>query len=287
MSSTRYAGKVVWVTGGGSGLGRSMAIAFAQEGARVCVIGRRQEALDETAQVIAQQGGSAFGLACDVRDAARVEEVAAEIVRRTGRIDVLVNNAAGNFVAPSEKLSPNGFKAVVDIVLNGTFHCTRAAFDALRESRGNILNIIATYAWSGEPGALHSACAKAGVLAMTRTLAAEWGGFGIRVNAIAPGPIHTEGTDKNLWSVADPSTGSGQANDAALIEQVPLGRLGTPDDISRAALWICSVDAGWVSGAALPVDGAHWLHGGTLNFRSAYDRLMSGQPLAGPATEKA
>lgn len=273
--SGRFAGKTVWLTGGGSGLGRSMAVAFAREGATVCVIGRRREALDETADLIGREGGKAFGLACDVRDPARVQEVVAAILDRTGRLDVLVNNAAGNFIAPSENLSPNGFKSVVDIVLNGTFHCTRYAFEALRDSRGSILNIIATYAWSGEPGALHSACAKAGVLAMTRTLAAEWGSFGIRVNALAPGPIHTEGTDKNLWSIADV--------EKHVQAQVPLGRLGTPDDISRAALWLCSSDAEWVSGAALPVDGAHWLHGGTLNFRAAYDRLTAGQG----ATEKA
>lgn len=274
MNNGRYAGKTVWLTGGGSGLGRSMASAFARDGATVCVIGRRQEALDETIDLIAREGGNAFGFACDVRDPAKVEEVVAQIIEKTGRLDVLVNNAAGNFITPSEKLSPNGFKSVVDIVLNGTFHCTKYAFEPLRASRGNILNIIATYAWSGEPGALHSACAKAGVLAMTRTLAAEWGQFGIRVNAIAPGPIHTEGTDKNLWSVADV--------EKHVQAQVPLGRLGTPEDVSRAALWLCSADAEWVSGAALPVDGAHWLHGGTLNFRKAYDRLTSGQG----ATEK-
>lgn len=273
--SGRFAGKTVWLTGGGSGLGRSMSVAFAREGATVCVIGRRQEALGETADLIVREGGKAFGLACDVRDPARVQEVVATILDRTGRLDVLVNNAAGNFIVPSENLSPNGFKSVVDIVLNGTFHCTRYAFEALRDSRGCILNIIATYAWSGEPGALHSACAKAGVLAMTRTLAAEWGPFGIRVNALAPGPIHTEGTDKNLWSVADV--------EKHVQAQVPLGRLGTPDDVSRAALWLCSSDAEWVSGAALPVDGAHWLHGGTLNFRAAYDRLTAGRG----ATEKA
>jgi NAD(P)-dependent dehydrogenase (short-subunit alcohol dehydrogenase family) len=264
LSASRYAGKTVWVTGGGSGLGRAMAAAFAAEGATVCVIGRRIDALEETVQRIAGEGGSAFALQCDVRDAARVEEVAGEIVSRTGRLDVLVNNATGNFIAPSEKLSPNGFKSVVDIVLNGTFHCTRFAFDALSRSHGAILNIIATYAWSGEPGALHSACAKAGVLAMTRTLAAEWGQFGIRVNAVAPGPIHTEGTDKNLWSIA--------GVEKHVLGQVPLRRLGTPGDISRAALWLCSNEANWVSGAALPVDGAHWLHGGTLNFRGAMEK---------------
>lgn len=236
-----------------------MALAYAREGASVCVIGRRQEALDET---VAQMGFG-FGISCDVREPQRVQEVVQEILARTGRLDVLVNNAAGNFISPSEKLSPNGFKSVVDIVLNGTFNCTRYAFEALRESRGAILNIIATYAWTGEPGAVHSACAKAGVLAMTRTLAAEWGPFGIRVNAIAPGPIHTEGTDKNLWSVADV--------EKAVASQVPLGRLGEPDDVARAALWLCSPDANWISGAALPVDGAHWLHGGTLNFRAAFE----------------
>ncbi len=176
-----------------------MALAFAREGAHVCVIGRRQEKLDETCGLIEKEGGKAFGLSADVRDPARIEAVMKEIVERTGRIDVLVNNAAGNFVAPSEELSPNGFKSVIDIVLLGTFYCTRFAFSALNESKGAILNIIAAYAWSGEPGAVHSASAKAGVLAMTRTLAAEWGRYGIRANAIAPGPIHTEGTDKNLW----------------------------------------------------------------------------------------
>ncbi|HUY40567.1 MAG TPA: SDR family oxidoreductase [Candidatus Dormibacteraeota bacterium] len=253
--SDRFRDKTAVVTGGGSGLGRAMALAFAAEGARVCVIGRRQEKLDETAALA--PSGSIFGLCADVRDAQRVEAVAGEIVERTGSIDVLVNNAAGNFIVPSEQLSPNGFKSVVDIVLLGTFHCTRFAFDALRASRGAILNIVATYAWSGEPGVLHSASAKAGVLAMTRTLAAEWGRYGIRANAIAPGPIHTEGTDKNLW---------GAGVDEAVRKEIPLGRLGSPEDVARAALWLCSDEASWVSGATLCVDGAHWLHGGTLDF---------------------
>jgi NAD(P)-dependent dehydrogenase (short-subunit alcohol dehydrogenase family) len=252
----RFEGKTVVVTGGGSGLGRAMALAFADDGARVCVIGRRAEKLDETASLA--QKDRIFGLAGDVRDAARVEEIVKDVVARTGRIDVLVNNAAGNFVAPSEQLSPNGFKSVVDIVLLGTFNCTRFAFDALRASRGAILNIVATYAWSGEPGVVHSASAKAGVLAMTRTLAAEWGRYGIRANAIAPGPIHTEGTDKNLWSVTDV--------EEQVRRQIPLGRIGSPQDVARAALWLCSDDAAWVSGATLAVDGAHWLNGGTLGF---------------------
>ncbi len=261
----RYEGKVVVVTGGGSGLGRDMALAFAREGAHVGVIGRRQEKLDETTAAIRELGEKAFGLSADVRDPARVEAVMKDVLAHAGRIDVLVNNAAGNFVAPSEELSPNGFKSVVDIVLLGTFYCTRFAFPALRESRGAILNIIAAYAWSGEPGAVHSASAKAGVLAMTRTLAAEWGQFGIRANAISPGPVHTEGTDKNLWSIADV--------EERVRRTIPLGRIGEPADISRAATWICSAEAAWVSGATLAVDGAQWLHGGTLNFREAYDSI--------------
>jgi NAD(P)-dependent dehydrogenase (short-subunit alcohol dehydrogenase family) len=261
----RFKGKTAVVTGGGTGLGRAMALAFAREGADVCVMGRRQQKLDDTVALIADEGGKAFGLAADVRDAARVEAVMKAIAERTGRIDVLVNNAAGNFVCPSEELSPNGFKSVVDIVLLGTFYCSRFAFDALKASKGSIINIIAAYAWSGEPGAVHSASAKAGVLAMTRTLAAEWGQFGIRANAVSPGPVHTEGTDKNLWSVANV--------EELVRKSVPLGRLGEPSDISKAALWLASDEASWVSGATLAVDGAQWLHGGTLNFREAYDSI--------------
>lgn len=261
----RFTGKTAVITGGGTGLGRAMALEFGREGANVCVIGRRQEKLDETVALIAAEGGKAFGLAADVRDAARVENVMKGIAERTGRIHVLVNNAAGNFVCPSEELSPNGFKSVVDIVLLGTFYCSRFAFDALKASKGSIINIIAAYAWSGEPGAVHSASAKAGVLAMTRTLAAEWGQFGIRVNAVAPGPVHTEGTDKNLWSVANV--------EELVRKSVPLGRLGEPSDISKAVLWLASDEASWVSGGTLAVDGAQWLHGGTLNFREAYDSI--------------
>jgi NAD(P)-dependent dehydrogenase (short-subunit alcohol dehydrogenase family) len=200
-----------------------------------------------------------------VRDAARVGETIGQVVDRTGRLDVLVNNAAGNFISPAEQLSPNGFKAVVDIVLLGTFNCSRLAFDALKESRGAILNIIATYAWTGEPGAIHSAAAKAGVLNVTQTLAGEWGRYGIRANAIAPGPIHTEGTDKNLWSVGDV--------EKMLVRNIPLGRLGEPGDVARAALWLCGPEADWVSGACLTVDGGAWVQGGSLNFRRAFDAM--------------
>jgi NAD(P)-dependent dehydrogenase (short-subunit alcohol dehydrogenase family) len=268
--SGRYRGKTVVITGGGTGLGRAMAESFGLEGAEVCVIGRRREKLDETVESIRAGDGNAFASAADVRDAAAVQAVMNDVVQRTGRIDVLVNNAAGNFVCPSEDLSPNGFKSVVDIVLLGTFNCTRFAFEALRAAKGSILNIVAAYAWSGEPGAVHSASAKAGVLAMTRTLAAEWGRFGIRVNAVSPGPIHTEGTDANLWSIANV--------EEQVRNTIPLGRLGEPDDVARAALWLCSDEAAWISGAALAVDGAQWLHGGTLDFRAAFDSMTGRRP---------
>ncbi|HEY1655141.1 MAG TPA: SDR family oxidoreductase [Candidatus Tumulicola sp.] len=272
MPEVRYEGKTAVVTGGGTGLGRAMALRFGREGATVCVTGRRREKLEETVAAIRQAGGQAFGIPGDVRDPSAVERTMREVADRTGRIDVLVNNAAGNFVCPTEELSPNGFKSVVDIVLLGTFHCTRFAFEGLRATRGAIVNVVAAYAWTGEPGAVHSAAAKAGVLALTRTLAAEWGRFGIPVNAVAPGPVHTEGTDKNLWSVGD--------LEETVRETVPLGRLGRPDDVARAVAWLCSDDAEWISGATLSVDGAQWLNAGTLDFRRAFE--ARGRPGGAP-----
>jgi len=255
----------VLVTGGGSGLGRAMAQRFAAEGAAVVIVGRREEPLHESVALIERAGGRAFSTRCDVRDPEQVQAAVAFAVERTGRLDVLVNNAAGNFICPSEQLSPNGFKSVVDIVLNGGFNCSRFAFEHLKASRGAILNIVATYAWLAEPGVVHSASAKAGLLAMTRTLAAEWGPFGIRVNAIAPGPIHTEGTDKNLWIAPE--------LEPAVVQGIPLGRMGRPEDVSEAALWLCSEQAAWVSGTCVTVDGGQWLSAGVYGFRSAYERF--------------
>lgn len=260
-----WSGKSVLVTGGGSGLGRAMAQRFAAEGAAVVVLGRREEPLLESVALIERAGGRGFAVTCDVRDPEQVQAAIAFTADRAGRLDVLVNNAAGNFICPSEQLSPNGFKSVVDIVLNGGFNCSRFAFEHLRRARGAILNIVATYAWLAEPGVVHSAAAKAGLLAMTRTLAAEWGQFGIRVNAVAPGPIHTEGTDKNLWVAPE--------LEQAVVRGVPLGRMGQPSDVAEAALWLCGEQAAWVSGTCLTVDGGQWLSGGVYNFRTAYERF--------------
>src|SRR5205814_3272632 len=175
------------ITGGGTGLGAEMAKRFAGLGGRSVVLGRRKEKLDEVVAQIGRAGGEASAHSCDVRDLAAVQELAGRI----GQVDGLVNNAAGNFLAAAEDLSPNGFKAVVDIVLNGTFHCTSAFGRRMIEAGkgGAILNIITTYAWMGSAFVLPSACAKAGVLALTRSLAVEWAAYRIRIHAIAPGPV--------------------------------------------------------------------------------------------------
>src|SRR5205823_2128481 len=189
-------GRTIVVTGGGTGLGAEMARRFAGLGAHVVVLGRRKEKLDEVVSSIAAAGGKASAHSCDVRDWGAVQETAAKI----GAVDGLVNNAAGNFLTAAEDLSSNGFKTVVDIVLNGTFHCSSAFGRSMIASAkgGAIVNIVTTYAWMGSAFVLPSACAKAGVLAMTRSLAVEWAAYGVRVNAIAPGPVPTEGAFSRL-----------------------------------------------------------------------------------------
>jgi NAD(P)-dependent dehydrogenase (short-subunit alcohol dehydrogenase family) len=255
--------RVIVVTGGGTGLGAEMARRFAELGAHPVVIGRRKEKLDEIASQISAAGGMASAYACDVRDPAQVAEVA----RKLPRVDGLVNNAAGNFLAPSEDLSPNGFKAVVDIVLSGTFHCTSAFGKRMIEGGkgGAIVNIVTTYAWTGSAFVLPSACAKAGVLAMTRSLAVEWAAYKIRVNAIAPGPVPTEGAFSRL--MPDPSMEEMARN------RVPLKRFGTPREIADAAVYLLSDGAGYVTGDCLTIDGGEWLkNGGEFSYATDFDR---------------
>jgi NAD(P)-dependent dehydrogenase (short-subunit alcohol dehydrogenase family) len=254
--------RVIVVTGGGSGLGAEMAKRFSELGARIAVLGRRKEKLDA---VIAQLG-SGLAISCDVRDAKAVEEAAARVASEMGQVDCLVNNAAGNFLAPAEDISPNGFKAVVDIVLNGTFHCT-AAFGRkmIERKRGAIVNIVTTYAWTGSAFVLPSACAKAGVLMLTRSLAVEWAAYGIRLNAIAPGPVPTEGAFSRL--MPDPSFEEQAKN------RVPLKRFGTPREIADAAAFLLSDGAAYITGDCLVVDGGEWLkNGGEFSYATDYDR---------------
>src|SRR5882672_1756052 len=234
--------KTFVITGGGTGLGAAMARRFAELGAVSVVLGRRKEKLDEVVAQIEGARGRAAAFTCDVRDAGAVSAVAGEIASKLGRIDGLVNNAAGNFLAAAEDLSPNGFKTVVDIVLNGTFNCT-SAFGKKMIERGKgdaMVNIVTTYAWTGSAFVLPSACAKAGVLAMTRSLAVEWAHYGIRVNAIAPGPVPTDGAFSRL--MADPSMEETAKN------RVPLKRFGTPPEIADAAVYLLSDGAAYVTG---------------------------------------
>jgi NAD(P)-dependent dehydrogenase (short-subunit alcohol dehydrogenase family) len=253
LAEGTFAGKVAIVTGGGSGLGRAMALEFARLGAAVVVAGRRPEPLEETIAQIEDWGGFGHAKPTDVRDPQQVDALVADAVKRFDRVDVLVNNAAGNFVARAENLSPNGWRAVVGIVLDGGFLCARAAGRQMIEQGegGAILSVLASYAWTGGPGTVHSAAAKAGLLAMTRTLAVEWAAHGIRVNSISPGPTDTEGAGAALWPTDE--------DRARVAASVPLGRIGTPEEIAWWATALCSHYAAWITGENLVVDGGHWL----------------------------
>jgi peroxisomal 2,4-dienoyl-CoA reductase len=214
------------------------------------LVSRKLEHLEPAAQAINENGGRAFPIAADVRSPDDVERAIATSVEQFGKIDIVVNGAAGNFLCKAEELSPNGFGTVVDIDLKGTFNVCRAAFSQLKEHRGQILNISATLHYLGTPMQLHVSAAKAGVDALTRNLAVEWGRYGIRVNGIAPGPIEdTEGMSR---LVPEPIKDR-------LRKNIPLGRFGRIADIERAALFLCSDAASFINGAILVVDGGLWL----------------------------
>jgi hypothetical protein len=230
-----------------------MALELARLGAAVTVAGRRPEALAETVAALEKQGGRGHAQPTDVREPEAVDALVAATVEKFGRVDVLVNNAAGNFVVRAEDLSPNGWRAVVGIVLDGSFLCSRAAGRRMIEQGegGAILSVIASYAWTGGPGTIHSAAAKAGVQALTRTLAVEWAGHGIRVNCICPGPTDTEGAGAALWPTEE--------DRARVAATVPLGRLATPEEVAVWAAALCSRYAGYITGETLTIDGGHWL----------------------------
>jgi len=241
---------VAFVTGGGTGITGGVARALAEAGASVALVSRNLDHLQPAADAINESGGKAIAVVADVRQPEAVEAAVATTVEQLGKIDIVINGAAGNFLCNAEQLSPNGFGTVVDIDLKGTFNVSRAAFAQLKEHRGQILNISATLHYLGTPMQLHVSAAKAGVDALTRNLAVEWGRFGIRVNAIAPGPIEdTEGMQR---LVPEPIK-------ERLKKAVPLGRFGRIADIEKAAVFLCSDAASFISGAVLVVDGGHWL----------------------------
>ncbi|HUJ14221.1 MAG TPA: SDR family oxidoreductase [Thermoanaerobaculia bacterium] len=241
-----FADKRGVITGGATGIGFAIARELSRLGAHVILASRKEENLKKAA---AEIGGEYHVL--DVRDADAVEAMAA----RVGAVDFLVNNAAGNFIVQSDQLTPNGWNAVIGIVLNGTFYCSSAIGKRMIEGGrgGTILNVIANYAWTGAPGVVHSASAKAGVLAMTRTLAVEWARHKIRVNAIAPGPVHTAGASERLFP--------DEAIEEGIRRTIPLRRFATLEEIANAAAYLLSDYAAYVTGEALVIDGGQWLSG--------------------------
>jgi peroxisomal 2,4-dienoyl-CoA reductase len=259
-------GRVAFVTGGGTGITGGVARALAEAGANVALVSRSIDHLEPAAKAIndarargssptVREGsgnnlGEAFAIAADVRNFEQIEEAILATLARFGKIDIVVNGAAGNFLSPAEALSPNGFGTVVDIDLKGTFNVCRAAFAQLKEHQGQILNISATLHYLGTPMQLHVSAAKAGVDALTRNLAVEWGRYGIRVNGIAPGPI--EDTEGMKRLVPEPVK-------EKLKKNIPLGRFGRIKDIEQAAVFLCSDAASFINGAILVVDGGQWL----------------------------
>ena len=254
------AGQTAIVTGGGTGIGLAIARALGKLGATVALASRSQEHLDAGAEELKRDGSKVITVPVDVRDPAAVDAMVAAVVKATGRIDILINNAAGNFICKAEDLSPNGWNAVIGIVLNGTFYCSRAVGRHLieRKSGGSIVSILATYAWTGSAGTIHSASAKAGVMAMTQTLAVEWAPHRIRVNAVAPGPIESPGAARQLWS--------SPAAAEKITNGVPLGRWGRPDEIADAVSFLVSPHASYITGDVMTVDGGQWLNRGPFDF---------------------
>lgn len=238
------AGRVALVTGGGTGIGREIARTLGLHGARVCIASRRESVLEEAVKAFAEEGIEAMWLPCDVREPDQVEAVIDGVLARFGQLDIVINNAAGNFPAPISGLSYNGFKAVVDIDLRGTYNVTKAAFDkALSKHGGHIVNISAPFERMGVALQAHCAAAKMGVDSLTRTCAVEFGPHGVRVNGVAPGAVGgTEGLAR---------MGSGDERDA----QCPLGYVGEAQDIANAVLFLCSEAASYISGQVICVDG--------------------------------
>lgn len=253
-----FAGRGALVTGGGTGLGLEISRLLARLGAKVAIASRNPEHHAEFLDEAATEGWTARAEVMDVREPDTVKQVFDAVAAAFGSLDVLVNNAAGNFIRPAMTLPPKGWRAVIDIALSGVFYCSQAAgrIMAKQEEGGAIVNIIAPYAWTGCPGVVHSVSAKAGVLAMSKSLAVEWAGQGIRVNCVAPGPFESEGASSRLWPTEEMR--------AAIEKAVPMGRFAGTDEVARATVYLASPQAAYISGATLTVDGAWSLGKGLI-----------------------
>lgn len=249
-------GKTAIVTGGSNGMGKAIAARLCQEGANVVITARNEERLEAARQEMETFSGQVLAMPMDVRQIEQVEATVQKAVETFGRVDYLVNNAAGNFVVPAEQLSYNGWHAVIDIVLNGTWYFTQTVAKRwiADGTPGSIVNIVATYAWTGAAGVVHSASAKAGVLAMSQSLAVEWGDRGIRVNCIAPGPIENTGGVEKL--IAD------ERAHQAVMNSVPLKRFGKPEEIASLVKFLLSDEAQYINGDCITIDGGLWMNGG-------------------------
>ena len=252
--------QVAIITGGGTGLGLAVAHRLGELGARIAIGSRNSQNLETGTADLRHAGLDPLACQVDVRNPEQVDEMVGRVIRHYGRIDILVNNAAGNFICRAEELSPNGWNSVVGIVLNGSFYCSRAVGRHMiaRGGGGKIVSILANYVWTGSPGTVHSAAAKAGVMSMTQTLAAEWARHAIRVNAVAPGPIESPGAAKQLWNSPEAVK--------RITEMVPLRRWGKPDDVADAVTFLVSDHAGFITGEILTVDGGAWMGKGTFGF---------------------
>lgn len=264
-------GKTIVVTGGGTGLGKAMGTYFLKLGANLVITSRKLEVLQKTAQEMeADTGGKVLAVQCDVRDNAQVENVLAETLAKFGSADVLVNNAAGNFISPTERLSANAFSSIIDIVLKGTVNCTLAfGKHWIKEKQpASVLNIVTTYAFTGSAYVVPSACAKGGVLALTRSLAVEWGKYGIRSNAIAPGPFPTKGA----WDRLLPGD---LAEKFDFKNRVPLKRVGDHQELANLSAFLVSDFSNYINGEVITIDGGEWLQGaGQMNGLEAIPSEM-------------
>ncbi len=250
--------KNIIVTGGGTGLGKAMTRYFLQLGARVVITSRKLDVLEATAKELeAETGGKCVALHCDVKNYDEVEAMVNKAIEALGSVDILVNNAAGNFISPTERLSANAFKSIIDIVLNGSINCTLALgkiWIAQKQTDKVVLNMSTTYSWTGSGFVVPSATAKAGVLAMTRSLAVEWARYGIRMNAIAPGPFPTKGA----WDRLAPGDFKERFD---LIKRVPLRRAGEHQELANLAAYLVSDYSAYINGEVVTIDGGEWLQG--------------------------